>query len=855
MEMLSFLRNARIRTRVSVAFMPAMLGLLLACGALLLGAWREERDMAALQRLTAVAPQISAVVHELQKERGNSAAFIGAKGEGVFVQRLADQRKSSDAAMATLDGTLAAFPFADYQASLSQRVEAARGALAQLPGKRDEVSRLGIDAGAAAQYYTGTIARLLDVVAELGMIGNNKSVAQGVTAYTALLQAKERTGIERAMGSNGFAAGTFAPAVFENFVRISGQQAAYLAVFRSQATAEQVAFYDQTVRGPAVDAVARMRAVAYKGPFSGSLEDIKAPDWFDAITQQIDLMKTVEDRLAADLVHQAEAIRGAALTRLLVLAAVVIALVAFTTTLALYVIRGIVNPLTAMSAGVGRLAAGESDVDIPCLDAGDEIGEIARSLSVIHETGVKAVRIQTALDTLDANVMMADTDGRIIYVNRAFLDTFTAHEAEIRGELPAFSTARLVGSSVDLFHKNPSARRAQIAALTTPHQARIRIGRLTFDLKVIPVVNASGERLGSVAQWTDMTAQLATEDEIARLVDAAAAGDFASRLPTEGKQGFMLRLSEGINQVVATVAAGLDDVVGVLGGMAEGDLTRRMSGNYQGAFRRLQQDSGRMADRVGQVLRDIGTTAHAVKDAAAEIAAGSADLSSRSEQQASALEETAASMEELAATVRSNSASAQQANQLAASARDTATQGGGVVGEAVDAMGRIEASSQKIGDIVGMIDEIAFQTNLLALNAAVEAARAGDAGKGFAVVAQEVRNLAQRSAQASREIKTLIHESTEEVRSGADLVKGTGESLDGIVTSVRRLADIVAEIASASGEQASGIEQVNEAVSHMDEMTQQNAAMVEESAAAAQALEQQAEHLAQLVAFFRVGAA
>jgi len=210
-------------------------------------------------------------------------------------------------------------------------------------------------------------------------------------------------------------------------------------------------------------------------------------------------------------------------------------------------------------------------------------------------------------------------------------------------------------------------------------------------------------------------------------------------------------------------------------------------------------------------------------------------------------------MEELAATVRQNAANAQQANQFAAGAREVAASGGGVVADAVEAMGRIEASSRKIGDIVGMIDEIAFQTNLLALNAAVEAARAGDAGKGFAVVAQEVRNLAQRSAQASKEIKGLIAESTDQVKTGADLVKGAGKTLDEILGSVRRVADIVAEIAAASSEQASGIDQVNSAVSQMDEMTQQNAALVEESAAAAHSLEDQAGELTRLMAFFHTG--
>ncbi|MGE5547459.1 MAG: methyl-accepting chemotaxis protein [Solirubrobacterales bacterium] len=298
---------------------------------------------------------------------------------------------------------------------------------------------------------------------------------------------------------------------------------------------------------------------------------------------------------------------------------------------------------------------------------------------------------------------------------------------------------------------------------------------------------------------------------------------------------------------------GIRECVEVLGALSSGDLTKRMQLDYEGTFKEIKAAVNDTVERLFGMVSSLNTVARSINGATGEIAAGNADLSERSEQQASALEETAASMEELAATVRQNASNAQQANELAAGAREVAASGGQVVGDAVGAMGRIESSSQKIGDIVGMIDEIAFQTNLLALNAAVEAARAGDAGKGFAVVAQEVRNLAQRSAQASKEIKTLIGESTTEVKQGAELVKGAGKTLDDILGSVKRVADIVAEIAAASSEQASGIEQVNAAISQMDEMTQQNAALVEESAAAAHALEEQSRELGRQMDFFHIG--
>ncbi|MEW5729499.1 MAG: methyl-accepting chemotaxis protein [Pseudomonadota bacterium] len=342
--------------------------------------------------------------------------------------------------------------------------------------------------------------------------------------------------------------------------------------------------------------------------------------------------------------------------------------------------------------------------------------------------------------------------------------------------------------------------------------------------------------------------------EVTTVAKAAGEGDMDRRIDLNGKDGFLLDLCQGVNTLLEQTSVALADVGEVLGSVAEGNLTKRITKDYAGVFGKLKGDVNATANKLFEIVNNINSAAKQIASSSAEVAAGSQDLSERSEQQASALEETAASMEELAATVRQNAANAQQANQLAAGAREVAASGGQVVSDAVAAMARIEASSQKIGDIVGMIDEIAFQTNLLALNAAVEAARAGDAGKGFAVVAQEVRNLAQRSAQASKEIKTLITESTGEVKQGAELVKGAGTTLEEILGSVKRVADIVAEIAAASAEQATGIDQVNEAVSQMDEMTQQNAALVEESTAAAHSLEEAAAGLEELMAFFVVDA-
>ncbi len=306
--------------------------------------------------------------------------------------------------------------------------------------------------------------------------------------------------------------------------------------------------------------------------------------------------------------------------------------------------------------------------------------------------------------------------------------------------------------------------------------------------------------------------------------------------------------------LIRAITRPLDAAVKLARGVAAGDLTQRIDVNSTNEIGQLLQALKDMNESlvgvVGQVRAGVDTVAHA----SSQIAAGNLDLSSRTESQASSLEETASSMEELTSTVRQNAENARQANQLVGSTSDVAVKGGQVVGQVIDTMASIKDSSRKIADIIGVIDGIAFQTNILALNAAVEAARAGEQGRGFAVVAAEVRNLAQRSAGAAKEIKALIEDSVGKVDAGGKLVDEAGKTMGEIVSSVKRVTDIMSEIAVASQEQSSGIEQVNQAITQMDDATQQNAALVEEAAAAAESLQDQAAKLADAVSVFRLDA-
>lgn len=304
----------------------------------------------------------------------------------------------------------------------------------------------------------------------------------------------------------------------------------------------------------------------------------------------------------------------------------------------------------------------------------------------------------------------------------------------------------------------------------------------------------------------------------------------------------------------SSVIASMRQAVQVADDVARGDLTNQIVASGRDEVAQLMSALGRMQSSLVEVVSTVRQGSDSVAAASSQIAQGNHDLSARTASQASALEETAASMEELSATVRQNADNAHQANQLAMNASTVAEQGGSVVAEVVDTMKGINASSQKIADIISVIDGIAFQTNILALNAAVEAARAGEQGKGFAVVAGEVRSLAQRSAQAAKEIKDLITASVERVGQGAQLVDKAGETMTHVVASIRRVTDIMGEISAASSEQSTGVSQIGEAVAQMDGVTQQNAALVEEMAAAAGSLKSQAQNLVQAVAVFKLQA-
>lgn len=532
-----------------------------------------------------------------------------------------------------------------------------------------------------------------------------------------------------------------------------------------------------------------------------------------------------------------------------------------------------------------------------------------------------------SLDHITANIMIADAGLNIRYMNKAVQELLKEAETDLKKELPRFDFEKLIGSNIDIFHKNPSHQRNMLAQLQGQHRATIWVGHRAFDLIVTPL-RANGKITGFAVEWAnakerlqnmDYTAQMEAVSRSQAIIEFSTDGEIVTanenflnalgyRLdeikgrnhkmlvePTYaqspeysefwaalrrgevqsaeftryGKNGKLVVINAAYNPIldakgkVVKVVKFATDVtqrvhaVNTIGAaltkLAQGDLSFSIDEPFAPDFEELRRT---MNDALSQMRNTLSAVAHSTDQidmGTREISQSAEDLSRRTEQQAASLEETAAALDEITVNVNNASRRADDARQAAITASNNATRSGHVVADAVAAMSRIESSSNQISNIIGVIDEIAFQTNLLALNAGVEAARAGEAGKGFAVVAQEVRELAQRSAQAAKEIKGLIRNSSEEVSTGVKLVSETGESLRTIHENITAVNQHMEAIASSAKEQAVGLSEVNSAVNQMDQVTQQNAAMVEETNAAGATLAQETARLRGLIEGFQLG--
>ena len=658
---IQFLRKLSIGKKLTVAVLLPVLGLVAYSSLIVFERYQQMADMGRVRMLAEFAPTVSALVHELQKERGQSAGFIGSKGK-KFAQTLPGQHNDTDGKRTAFEAAHQSFAFSAFDAQLAAQAQKAVTQLKQLHAMRGQVSSLTATIPAMAKYYTGAIAELLHVTDQMLRNSTDDRISKSISGYIAYLQAKERAGQERAMGAGGFGAGQFSPKVYNRFVELIALQQNYFNSFQLFAAPAQWDFHKTTVSGPVVAEVDRMRRIAIASPQTGNTGNVEGGRWYGEITKKINLMKQVEDRIAADLGASATVFEAMAFRGVIVFALISLALVVVGCGLLIVIARDILRAVGGLTGVMGALADGDKAVEIAGIDRGDEVGEMAQSVQVFKDNMIRN-------------------------------DEMAAEQEQER----------------------------------------------------------------------------ATREERASKVE---------------------QLASDFDVAVGDVLRGVSDAA------TEMDATAKM-----------------MSDTAEQTVQQSTAVAAASEQASVNV-----------QTVASASEEMSASIDEIS-------------RQVIDSARITS--------EAVDqaentnqSMAGLNEAAQKIGDVVGLINDIASQTNLLALNATIEAARAGDAGKGFAVVASEVKNLAAQTAKATEEISGQIAEIQTSTGSAVTAIEGISQTIsqiseigNSISAAVEEQGASTQEISRNVQEAAQGTEEVN---SNMGEV---NRGAQETGSAASQVLE------------------
>ncbi|MBT3722238.1 MAG: hypothetical protein HOM14_11540 [Gammaproteobacteria bacterium] len=878
----------------------------------------------------------SNLVHELQKERGMTAGFIGSQGKN-FADKIDGQRKLTNNKLETFNHFLSDFNANNISLEFAQNLDKLLLRLDQLKQKRSAINDLKLPLGEALAYYTGNNSALLSLIEQMSTHAPDQEMAIMISAYANYLQGKERAGIERAVMANTFSKNEFTGNLFFRFMGLVTTQKIYADVFLSLAKESDIAFYQSTMTGEFITETEKMRNTAmssssrtiltnelskivgyggiihrfknyvlrgrqkdldkinifseraneildqykklpgitdsvskeietvrdvfnnYKqaaesvsefksegktireidgivkindGPALKAITnlskgnfDIDPTYWFKMQTGKINLLKEVENHLAQGLADKTEQLKSTATFDLVTILLISLLGLLVSVFLSMAISKNLRNQIGGEPSDIEAIAKQIADGSLQInTNEGSMTGIYAaimtmqKKLSEVIEKEIQNIVNAARNGDLSKRVEISNKSGFYKSLGEGINDLVDSSEAIITDTGRVFSSL----SQGDLNQ-----------TITRNYQG-------------------SFNQLKDDANTTISKLKKVIEDDIQTLVNSTLQGDLSNRIVLRDKQGFFKDMSSGINQLVDSVNNIFNDASNAMDSMANGDLTNPIKNRHAGQFDELKNNINETMSNLEATITGLRDSSFIITSTSREISDGNNSLSSRTEHQASALEQTAASMEELTSTVKNNADNTSQANQLADGAKTTAVKGGEVMQQASVAMEEINQSSQKIAEIIGVIDEIAFQTNLLALNASVEAARAGEQGRGFAVVATEVRNLAGRSATAAKEIKELINDSVNKVEIGVKLVDQSTKNQNEIVESINRVGNIIAEISSASQEQSEGIEQVNTAVTSMDDATQQNAALAEETSAAAVSLSDQTSEMSKMMEFFTV---
>ncbi len=785
------------------------------------------------------------VVHELQKERGRTAAYLG-NPDDESLKELNAQRKEADAKIKDLSIWLEA---QHYQISLD--LAKIQQQIQKIKDIRTAVNQKSNDTNNIIKQYIGVISYFINYKKNVSELYVNRDLFAISSTLEKVEDIKELSGIERAVGANQLRKPKFEFEMYQKFRHLGASiQEGITKLHESAPQNLKNGVKSLIESGPAIQ-IEDFRRKLYLNSLQGEYENISANQWFDTSTKVIGLMHELNNTISVAGLEITNQKLGEAKEKF-IKNIFLILLISLFILITLYIIRkGVTNPLVNMASAIKRLSAGDTKTQIYGKEFENEIGNMANSLEVIRENGIESVQIKSALQSVSTGIVIIDNDGIIIYANHTFRKTLENHKQHISKSYPDFNYNNPIKQNAKLLTHSETCPLFETLKTNVNYILNFE-NECILNIKAQPVENEFFERLGVVLEIYDETQEIKLQNNIEFLIKNAVNGDLSQRIRFSSNNNFLMSLSNEINHLMETLEITLNSLESMFANLANGNLTLRLDSDNEGIFKNLEQNANKTADNLSQIIKDIINNSNNILNTSDIIAKGSADLSERSQEQAANLQEAAASMEELSTSVKITSNNAKAADDLASNSITIASKGEAVIKNAIGSMEKIQQSSISISTITTLIDEIAFQTNLLALNAAVEAARANEAGKGFAVVAEEVRSLAHRSATASKDIKKLISDSSMYINQGVTYVMETNTVLQEILKSSQDVSSLISKIACSSSEQSIGLELIHRTVSHLDELTQKNAILASESNSSIYVMQEQSHKIDDITKVFKI---